>query len=151
MIWSTSFTVTKIGLASLSPLSTGALRFIFAAVIPGVVLATRRSFVKIGFRDVARFAAGGVLGVTVYSAFQGIGVWFALVSHAALIVASYLVITMLLGMLLFRTKPQWHRVSVIALKEPLALAQLLGGLTVVLGVVFSTYPSVRIADGASKT
>jgi len=109
LIWSTSFTATKIALVHIPPLTIGALRFILATVILAAILAAQHAFVKPTRGDACRLLAGGLLGITLYMSLENVGVQFATASDAALIVASYPAITMSLEMMFFRTTVAWSR------------------------------------------
>jgi drug/metabolite transporter (DMT)-like permease len=103
LIWSTSFVVTKIAMEGFGPLTLGTIRFIVAALllvaIFGVRIRKRPSRVDIGF-----LALGGLLGITIYFSLQNVGLALSTASDAALLVASFPVITMLLEVLVYRTR-----------------------------------------------
>lgn len=104
LIWSISFVATKIALKTFPPLSLGLIRFGLAAVLLGFFLAIRKDINKPTPIDLAKLALSGVLGITVYFSLENIGVKYSTASDAALIVASYPAITMLLETLFFRVK-----------------------------------------------
>lgn len=109
LIWSTSYTATKVALAELPPLTIGALRFAIAAVVLGLVVKLQGKLVRPGLADGGRFALGGVLGTTIYFSMENVGVDLATASDAALLVAGYPAITMVLEILIFRTRASWVR------------------------------------------
>lgn len=109
LIWSTSYTVTKVALAELPPLTIGALRFAIAAAILGLVVKLQGTLRRPGLADAGRFALGGVLGTTIYFSMENVGVDLATASDAALLVAAYPAITMVLEMAIFRTLASWMR------------------------------------------
>ncbi|MGC7102845.1 DMT family transporter [Amycolatopsis lurida] len=96
VIWSSSYAVTKVALADVPPLTIGALRFVSAALVLGVIVHARRDRVAPTRRQKARIAAAGLLGITVYFALENVGVDLASASDATLIVASYPVITLII-------------------------------------------------------
>ncbi len=104
LIWSTSYTVTKVALVELPPLTIGALRFAIAAMVLGIIVKLQGKLVRPGFTDAGRFAIGGILGTTIYFSMENVGVDLATASDAALLVAAYPAITMVLEILIFRTR-----------------------------------------------
>ncbi len=109
LIWSTSYTATKVALAELPPMTIGALRFAVAAVVLGLVVSFQGKLARPGLADAGRFALGGVLGTTIYFSMENIGVDLATASDAALLVAAYPAITMVLEIAIFRTRASWVR------------------------------------------
>ncbi|MGJ7908011.1 DMT family transporter [Actinopolyspora sp. H202] len=99
LTWSSSFAVTKVALAEVPPLTIGALRFVGAAVILGIIVHLRRDRSLPTRRQKLGIAGAGLLGITAYFALENIGVDLASASDAALIVASYPVITLALELL----------------------------------------------------
>jgi drug/metabolite transporter (DMT)-like permease len=96
LIWSSSFAVTKVVLAEVPPMTLGAIRFVLAALVLGVVvhagglrLPTPRQRLSLGF--------AGLLGITAYFALENAGVDLATASDATLIVAAYPIITLALS------------------------------------------------------
>jgi drug/metabolite transporter (DMT)-like permease len=99
LIWSSSFAVTKVALAEIPPMTIGAMRFLLATVVLGVVVHTGRDrrLPSPGQRLFIGFA--GLLGITAYFALENVGVDLATASDATLIVASYPIITLVLEIL----------------------------------------------------
>jgi len=102
LIWSSSFAVTKVALAEIQPMTIGALRFAAAAVILGVVVHLRWKLTLPSPRQRLFIGAAGLLGITAYFAVENVGVDLATASDAALIVASYPLITLVLELVLRR-------------------------------------------------
>ena len=104
LIWSTSFVATKALFVEIPPLTVGALRFGIAAglivVFAGVTGALRGP----GLADAGRLGVGGILGITLYFSMENYGLKLATASDAALLVASYPAITMLLQFVLYRSR-----------------------------------------------
>lgn len=100
--WSTSFSVTKLLLATVPPLTIGAIRFSLAALILYALMRWRKGPARRG-QDIKHSLAAGFVGIFVYFALENVGVEFATASDATLIIASYPVIT-LIGEVLFRGK-----------------------------------------------
>ncbi|MFZ5898194.1 MAG: DMT family transporter [Bacillota bacterium] len=104
LIWSVSFVATKIALNTFPPLGLGLVRFGMAVVLLGSFLAIRKEIEKTTPVDLAKLVVSGFLGITVYFTLENTGVKYSTASDAALIVASYPAITMLLETLIFRVK-----------------------------------------------
>lgn len=115
LIWSTSFTATKVVLAEIPPLTINALRFTLAAVVLAAVAVACRSLMLPTRADLGRLALGGVLGTTIYFSMENVGVDLATASDAALLVASYPAMTMALEIVVFRARAAWTRFAGVAL------------------------------------
>lgn len=109
LIWSTSYTATKVALAEVPPLTIGALRFLLAAMVLGGVVWICGKLERPGTADLGRLALGGVLGTTIYFSMENIGVDLATASDAALLVAAYPAITMGLEIFVYRASASWVR------------------------------------------
>jgi drug/metabolite transporter (DMT)-like permease len=98
LIWSSSFAVTKVALAEIPPMTLGALRFVLAALILGVVVHTGPDRRRLPSPRERRFIGlAGLLGITAYFALENVGVDLATASDATLIVASYPILTLVLS------------------------------------------------------
>ena len=115
VIWSTSFVATKVALAEVPPLTLGASRFALAAVLAGLVAFIFGAVRVSGIRDLSRLALGGLLGIMLYFSLENIGVDLVTASDAALVVASYPAITMLLETGLYRRRLSAVRLSGVVL------------------------------------
>jgi drug/metabolite transporter (DMT)-like permease len=104
LIWSTSFVTTKIALTDTPPLTLGALRFGFAALLLLLIALFTRRIEYAPTKDILRLGVGGLLGITAYQALQNMGVQLSSAADATLLVASYPAITMLIESLLLRTR-----------------------------------------------
>jgi drug/metabolite transporter (DMT)-like permease len=102
LIWSTSFAVTKVALAEIPPMTIGAIRFSFAALILAAVVHTRRDRRLPTVRQRLFIGLAGLLGIAAYFAVENLGVDLATASDATLIVASYPIITLALELILGR-------------------------------------------------
>src|SRR5512140_2026495 len=85
LIWSTSFVATKVALLEIPPLTIGLMRFALAAAILGIAGGWQRSLTRPTRIDLVLLAIGGLLGFTLYSAVENIGLDLATASDAALI------------------------------------------------------------------
>jgi drug/metabolite transporter (DMT)-like permease len=99
LIWSSSFAITKVALAEIPPMTIGALRFVLAALVLGVLVHTKRDKRLPSVRQRMHIAFAGLLGITVYFALENMGVDLASATDATLIVASYPIITLVLELL----------------------------------------------------
>lgn len=105
LIWSSSYSVTKVALRTFPPFTIGLLRFVLAsALLAALVRRSRHRSARPGRRDFLRLATGGVLGTTIYFAIENTGVNLATASDAALLVAAYPAITIFLEMVLYRRR-----------------------------------------------
>lgn len=102
LIWSSSFAVTKVALAEVPPMTIGALRFLFAAAVLGVLVHAKRDKRLPSVRQRLLIGLAGLLGISVYFALENVGVDLASASDATLIVASYPIITLVLELLFGR-------------------------------------------------
>lgn len=108
LLWSTSFVGTKIAYASFSPLTLGAVRFVIAAFVLGLImLFTKKEPTKHSLKDTGLMCLSGLLGITIYFALENIGLELTTSSNAALIIASYPAITALVEFLIYRTRISW--------------------------------------------
>ncbi|GGA24058.1 DMT family transporter [Paenibacillus physcomitrellae] len=107
LLWSTSFVGTKLAYQSFPPLTVGAARFAVASVILGVLLVLRKEFYWPPLKDLGWMALSGLLGITLYFSLENIGLGWTSASSAALIVASYPAITLLLEFIFFRIRTSW--------------------------------------------
>ncbi|MFF2393323.1 DMT family transporter [Nocardia sp. NPDC058114] len=135
LLWSSSYAVTKVLLADLGPLSIGAVRFTMA----GLLLA---AMVRLDRHRGDRPDAGqrrllylcGLLGITVYFVLENVGVDLSTASDAALIVATYPLMTMLLELAVLRVR--------------LPLLRVTGVLLATAGAVLVVHDGARIGGSA---
>lgn len=104
LIWSTSFIGTKIAYETFPPITLGAARFIIASIVLGILVVIKKEFVKPKPKDLGLIAISGILGITLYFTMENVGVKLTTASNAALIVASYPAITVLLEWLIYKEK-----------------------------------------------
>lgn len=115
LIWSTSFIGTKIAYATFPPITLGAARFIIASIVLGILVVIKKEFVKPKPKDLGLIAISGILGITLYFSMENVGVKLTTASNAALIVASYPVITVLLEWLIYKEKLTKNKITGIPL------------------------------------
>lgn len=109
LIWSTSYTATKVALVEIPPLTINALRFALAALLMLSIVALSGALRRPRRADLGRMALGGVLGTTLYFSMENVGVDLATASDAALLVASYPAVTMMLEIVIYRVRASWTR------------------------------------------
>ncbi|MFI0465606.1 DMT family transporter [Saccharopolyspora sp. 5N102] len=102
LIWSSSFAVTKVALAEIPPMTIGALRFVLAALVLGVLVHAKQDKRLPTVRQRITIGIAGLLGISLYFALENVGVDLASASDATLIVASYPIITLVLELLFGR-------------------------------------------------
>ncbi|MFF5979309.1 DMT family transporter [Streptomyces olindensis] len=116
LFWSSSYAVTKRVLQDVGPLSIGAIRFTLAALLLGVMVRTSRHRpARPGPRQRRQLYLSGFLGITVYFILENVGVDLATASDASLIVATYPLMTMLVELVVFRTRMPLPRVTGVLL------------------------------------
>jgi drug/metabolite transporter (DMT)-like permease len=116
LFWSSSYAVTKRVLEDVGPLSIGAIRFTLAASLLGVtVRLSRHRPPRPDARQRRQLHLSGFLGITVYFVLENIGVDLSTASDASLIVATYPLMTMLVELVLLRTRMPPLRVTGVLL------------------------------------
>lgn len=111
LIWSTSFVATKLALPDIPPLTLAAARSSLAAGLLLALASATGRLPRPSLSDALRFVAGGLLGISGYFALENLGVRFATAADAALLVAAYPAITLLLEPLVYRTPVSWNRLE----------------------------------------
>lgn len=102
--WSTSYVSTKVACATIPPITLGALRFVIASLVLGMLLLLKNEMVKPALKDAGSMAISGLFGITMFFTLQNLGIKLTTASNAALIVASYPAITSLLEAVIYRVK-----------------------------------------------
>ncbi len=115
LIWSTSFVATKTAFSEIPPLTVGALRFLVAAGLIVAVAWVMGALQGPGLADTGRLSLGGLLGITLFFSMENYGLKLATASDAALLVASYPAITMLLDAVIFRSRVSLGRLIGVGL------------------------------------
>ncbi|MDX3225122.1 DMT family transporter [Streptomyces sp. ME19-01-6] len=116
LFWSSSYAVTKQVLEDVGPLSIGAIRFTLAALLLCVMVRLNRLRpARPDARQRRLLYVSGFLGITVYFVLENIGVDLSTASDASLIVATYPLMTMLLELMVFRTRMPLLRVTGVLL------------------------------------
>ncbi|MGW0364899.1 DMT family transporter [Streptomyces sp. NPDC002990] len=116
LFWSSSYAVTKHVLQDVGPLSIGAIRFTLAAVLLAVLVRLNRNRpARPDAPQRRQLYVSGFLGITVYFVLENVGVDLSTASDASLIVATYPLMTMLLELVLYRTRMPLLRVAGVLL------------------------------------
>ncbi|RSM53539.1 EamA family transporter [Amycolatopsis sp. WAC 01376] len=105
-VLSSSYTLTKVALRDVPPLTIGLIRFALAALVLAVWVHVIRRYPRPSGADLRRLAIGGLLGITCYFAIENIGVQLATAADAALLVAAYPAITAFLELVIYRQRTQ---------------------------------------------
>ncbi|MBQ0829542.1 DMT family transporter [Streptomyces tagetis] len=110
LIWSTSFAVTKVVLDNVPPMTIGAIRFAAAALILALLVRMQKGWKPVGRRPALAMGGAGLLGITAYFGLENIGVDLATATDAAIIVAAFPIITVILEAVLHRVLPSLPRI-----------------------------------------
>lgn len=114
-VLSSSYTLTKVALQDLPPMTIGSIRFALAAALLAVWVHGIRKYARPAAADLRQLALGGVLGITLYFAIENLGVHLATAADAAMLVASYPALTTLLELVIYRQRTRLGGVAGIAL------------------------------------
>lgn len=125
IIWSSSFVAIKIAYVTYPPITLGAVRFLVATLVLGVLVLLPGNRVKLQKKDGWTVALGGLTGITLYAVLQNIAMQWTSASNATLIIASYPVITLLLESLFYKVR--------------LNATKIVGILIAIFGVVILSY------------
>ncbi|MGX1565552.1 DMT family transporter [Streptomyces sp. NPDC055506] len=116
LFWSSSYAVTKKVLEDVGPLSIGAIRFTLAALLLSVMVRlSRHRPARPAPRQRRQLYLSGFLGITVYFTLENVGVDLSTASDASLIVATYPLMTMLVELVVFRSRMPLLRVTGVLL------------------------------------
>lgn len=113
VLFASSYSLTKIALEGIPPITLGFVRFALAAAL--MVLATRGLRRRPDRATARALALAGLLGVTAYFTLENLGVHLATATDAALLVAAYPVFTAALDALVTGHRPPRRLVGGIAL------------------------------------
>ena len=109
LFWGGTFIASKLAYEIYSPIQVGGLRPLVAAILFWIVRRIKRDGETIEKADQRQIAASAFLGITLCMMFQNIGISLTTASNAALIVASFPAITMLLELAIYHIKPSWKK------------------------------------------
>lgn len=109
VLWSASFIATKLAYNTFAPIQLGAVRTCLAAVLFWLIRQVKNDREKIRKEDRKRIAVSSLFGITLYFALENTGISMTSASNAALIVAAFPAITLLLEFWVYRLKPAFHK------------------------------------------
>ncbi|MEL4356640.1 MULTISPECIES: DMT family transporter [unclassified Luteococcus] len=89
VLFAASYTITKVALVDVGPLTLGTVRFLLATVVIAGILAATRGWQRPTPRDARTLALGGLLGVTAYFALENLGVAWSTATDATLLSAAF--------------------------------------------------------------
>jgi drug/metabolite transporter (DMT)-like permease len=112
-LWGSSFAVSKIGLAEMTPLNLAGFRFIFASLVFGLILLMQKSGRSIGRADILPMAAMGFISITSYFFIQYTGLLYTTSINASLILA---------------TAPLWTTVFAVLTRQERVNAKAVAGI-----------------------
>ncbi|NUS16799.1 MAG: DMT family transporter [Streptomyces sp.] len=115
LIWSTSFAVTKVVLENVPPMTIGAIRFSAAAIALGFLVRLQKDWAPVPRRSALAMGGAGLLGITAYFGLENVGVDLATAADAAVIVAAFPIITVVVEVVLHRERPTPVRMLGMAL------------------------------------
>jgi drug/metabolite transporter (DMT)-like permease len=159
-VWGTSFTVSKMALRFIPPLSLAWIRFVLASAILLVWLLVRHEDLRLSRRAVGTMFLGGVLGYTLNHIFENVGLALSTASEISLMMGVFPVLSLLVEGLVFRRRFSRTAVlgillsviGVILIVDPRRLGggsgdrRLLGdGLIILSGICWAFY-SILVKD-----
>jgi len=124
IIWGSTFFIMKDALNSINPFALVAYRFIFAALLLGIIAIYLK---KPLFKNFRQGASLGVLLTILYLS-QVIGLQFTTASNSGFITGLFIIFVPLFGLLLFHNTPTKKRIVAIVLSI-IGLWLLTGGMT----------------------
>ncbi|HEY3314157.1 MAG TPA: DMT family transporter [Bacillota bacterium] len=102
--WGLSYMSTKVALREVPPTTIGVLRFAISTAILWLMTRWTEPASRLRRADLPRIILGGLLSVTIYFYFQNAGIQLTSASSASLIVALIPIVTIILDVLVFRTR-----------------------------------------------
>lgn len=115
VLWSSSYVVTKTGVADIPPITFAVIRFLFASVLMGVMALAGQRIEPLPRDELLRLSLGGLLGITAYFSLQNLGVQRTSAADATLLVASFPAITLLLEIIFRKAKVNLLQLGGIAI------------------------------------
>ncbi|MHB8070647.1 MAG: DMT family transporter [Candidatus Cryosericum sp.] len=153
-VWGTSFTVSKLALRFVPPLSLAWIRFVLASAILLVWMLISREDLRLGRRAIGTMLLGGVLGYTLNHIFENIGLALSTASEISLMMGMFPVLSLLVEGLVYHRRFSRTAVAgillsvvgVLLIVDPRSLGggpngkRLLGdGLIILSGVCWAFY------------
>lgn len=135
LIWSTSYTATKVAYRTFTPITLAAARFLVALILLGAARRMLKERARPTWREFLPIAFSGFMGITLYFLLENVGLTMTTASSAALITASFPAITLVGECLIDRTR--------------ITLRQILGIILAVVGVYLVSV-GAESAEGAEN-
>ena len=138
VFWGASFIVTAIAYRTIAPLQLGLVRSALAALLFAGCRAVTGGRGRPANKDLPAIALSGFFGVTLYFSFQNLGLDMTSSSHAALIVASYPAITVLMECAARRRMPP--------LRQVVGILVAIAGVALLTGAAVSRGPREALGN-----
>ena len=106
LIWGGSYISIKVVVAEVPPITMAAVRFLLASLLLYLLLRRIEPGARLARRDLPRIALAGLMGVTLYFCFENSGVKLTTASNASIIAALVPILSVLLDMIVFRSRPR---------------------------------------------
>lgn len=163
VLWGSSYIATVLAYSTIGPLQLGCVRAVLAACFLALFRGIRKESERPEKNDMPYVALSGALGVTVYFALQNVGLKLTSTSQAALIIASYPAIILVMECIAHRTFPVPRQIAGV-LVALAGMAYLVGGalesggrymagnlLLVLTGVVWGFYSMItqKVSESCS--
>lgn len=103
-VWGTSFTVSKLALRFVPPLSLAWIRFVLASVILFVWLIIRHESLRLSRDAFGTMVLGGILGYTLNHIFENVGLALSTASEISLMMGAFPVLSLLVEGLVYRRR-----------------------------------------------
>ena len=134
-LWGTSFTVSKLALRSIPPLSLAWIRFVLASAILLTWLVVRHEDLRLDRRAFGAMMLGGILGYALNHIFENVGLALSTASEISLMMGVFPVLSLLVERLVYHRRFSRVAVGGIALSvvgvilivNPRSLTGALGG------------------------
>jgi drug/metabolite transporter (DMT)-like permease len=114
-VWGTSFTVSKLALRSIPPLSLAWIRFVLASAILFAWLLIRHEDLRLDRRSLGAMMLGGVLGYALNHIFENVGLALSTASEISLMMGVFPVLSLLVEGLVYHKRFSRIAVAGIAL------------------------------------
>lgn len=118
LFWGASYISIKVVVNEVPPVTMAALRFVLASLILWVLLRRLEPSARLAPRDRWRMLVAGALGVALYFCFENSGVKLTTASNASIIAALVPILSVILDMIVFRSRP--HSLHLIGIGLALA-------------------------------
>ena len=105
VIWGMTFLSIKVALREFGPMSLSLFRFVVASILLALLMVITRVEFRVAWRDVPLLSLSSIVGVTLYFYFENNGIMRLTASESSLIIGAIPVVTLLVEILLFRTRP----------------------------------------------